>query len=324
MQNVVHHLIRFLAVLAVITTAALATAAYNFVELTYEGAFWIQPFGTNDKGLVAGSAGFPDGSEVGFVYDPKEQTFTELPPLPGCRLYAMAINNAGVIAGDCSVSPNRNEGFILKRGTYTRFAYPGFAYTKPRAIGSIGLVTGFAGKDPDQTDVGFIYDPARETFTSIAIDGMSGLGFNTAQGVNARGRVVGNFFLESGSAYPGSPEGSYGFVREPSGAVTLFRVKQPTWEQGFPTWGRGINDSGVIAGFFQYPLSGFYAAFVGTLPSLGGYQEMTDAELILVPFGVFATFFSAIDNNGRVVGSWIDAAGWPQGFIATPVPKGKQ
>src|SRR3989304_5177002 len=102
------------------------------------------PFGTNDKGLVTGNAGFPDGSSVGFVYDPKEQTFSELPPLPGCELGALAINNSGVVAGECRVSPDLEEGLILKNGTYTRFAYPGFAYTKPRAISSTGLVTGYA------------------------------------------------------------------------------------------------------------------------------------------------------------------------------------
>jgi hypothetical protein len=316
MKNVVQHLTPVVVVLVAITTAALAGAAWDFVDLNYEGAVWVQVFGTNERGLVTGDAGFPDGSSVGFIYDPKGQTFTELPPLPGCEPGAMGVNNAGVITGGCGGSPNLSDGFILKNGTYTRFAYPSFAFSVPRAISSTGLVTGYAGEASDTTDVGFIYDPARGTFTDIDIPGRGGR--IIPQGVNARGRVVGNVVLEYGSAYQGSPEGEYGFVREPGGALTLFRVNDE------PTAARGINDSGVIAGF-TWLADGPVVGFVGRLPSLGGFQEMTDAELIKVPFdGATYTVPEAIDNSGRVVGVWYDRSGGNHGFIATPVHKGQK
>jgi hypothetical protein len=320
MQPVVHYLTRFVMALVAVTTAGLAYAAYDFVDLNYkhDETAWIQVFGTNNKGLVVGGGGFTADTGFGWVYDPKEQTFTNLPPLSGYSCGAMGINNSGVIAGPCNIAPNREEGFILNKGTYTLFAHPGFDYTEPRAIGSTGLVTGFATNDLNgDSSVGFIYDPARGTFTDIALPGMSVI---IPQGINAHGRVVGSVWLQSGSAYTGSPAGQYGFVRETSGAVTLFRVN------GQATLGRGINDAGVIAGFTWIP----YArpvGFVGTLASLGGFQEITipDAELIRVPFyGAMDTYISAIDNNGRVVGQWIDVSGGYHGYIATPVPKGKQ
>jgi hypothetical protein len=243
MKNVMQHLTRVVVALVAITTAGLAGAAYDFVNLNYEGMTGMQVFGTNDRGLVTGNAFFADGPNVPFVYDPKKQTFTELPSLPGCELGAMAINNSGVVAGTCSVSPNLSDGFILKNGKYTRFAYPGFACSEPRGISSTGLVTGYATttNELDGTFVGFIYDPARGTFTDIGFPGM--YNWIIVQGINARGRAVGNVFLPPDYVSEGSPGGSYGFVREPSGLVSLFRVN------GQSTYARGINDAGVIVGY---------------------------------------------------------------------------
>jgi hypothetical protein len=316
MKNVGHHLTRVVVVLVAIATADLAGAAYNFVDLNYEGTAFtlIQVFGTNDKGLVAGLAGFADGPDVGWVYDPKTQTFTDLPPLSGYPLSAMGINDSGVIAGSCDIAPDLQEGFILKKGTYTRFAHPGFNHTLVRGIGKTGLVTGYATNDLDGAFVGFIYDPARGTFTDIAFPDM--YNWITAQGITAVGRAVGHVFLPPDYVYQGSPEGSYGFVREPSGPVTLFRVN------GQPTKARGINDSGVIAGFIDLA-DGSSVGFVGRLPSLGGFQTMTDVELIAVPFtGATTTVIEAIDNSGRVVGQWSDVSNPYHGFIATPARKG--
>jgi hypothetical protein len=315
MRDAVHYLTRVIVVLAAIATAGLAGAAYNFVDLNYEGTVYTAAFGCNSEGLVVGAAFFEAGPGFAWVYDPKEQTFTELPPLPGCELGAWGITNSGVIAGSCYTTPYSEEGFILNHDTYTSFAYPGFPYTEPRAISSTGLVTGWAGDNDTGTYVGFIYDPKHGTFTDIAFPGM--YGWFTAQGINAHGRVVGSVWLEFGYAYEGSPQGQYGFVREPSGAVTLFRVN------GQHTAARGINDSGVIVGFIHGAGGSPYLGFVGTLANLGGFQAMTNAELITVPFaGATYTLPVAIDNTGRIVGCWIDQSGNYHGLIATPVRKG--
>jgi hypothetical protein len=236
----------------------------------------------------------------------------------------MGINESGVIVGSIHIvldpddpdDPGLDDGFILKHGTYTRFTHPGFNHTMVRGIGKTGLVTGYAEDDDAATFVGFIYDPKRGTFTDIAFPDM--YGYIIVQGITARGRAVGNVFLPTDYFYEESPGGSYGFVREPSGAMTLFRVN------GQPTYARGINDSGVIAGFTRVA-DGSAVGFVGTLPSLGGLQDMTDVELIAVPFAhATETVISAIDNSGRVVGNWEDDSGvcCRHGFIATPVRKG--
>ena len=315
MQNVVKHLTRVVVALVVVTSAGFASADFNFEDINFEGAEDLQLFGTNNKGLVAGTAYFADDSSIPFIYDSKRQTFAELPPLPECALSAMAISNSGTITGACSIAPILREGFILKHGSYTRFAYPDFERTLPRAISSTGLVTGYAEDDDTQTIVGFIYDPKRGTFTDIEIPDTSMIVIQIiAQGINARGWVVGNVILVEADW---SATYKYGFVREPSGAVTLFQVN------GQSTRARGITDAGVIVGFTD--LDGSRVGFVGTLASLGGFQTMTDAELFVVPFaGAIWTIPEAIDNSGRIIGQWTDESGHLRGFIATPVRKGRK
>jgi probable HAF family extracellular repeat protein len=315
MKEIMQHLSRVAVALVAIAAAGVACAAYDFVDLEYPGAAGTQAFGINEKGLVVGLASFADGSQVGFVYDPKGETFTDLPSVPGCSLYASGINNAGVVIGGCDSGPDATEGFILNKGAYTLFSYPGFAHTYPRAISSTGLVSGYATDAASTTWVGFIYDPGRDAFTDITFpDPSLTVSFIIAQGINARGRAVGNVILtepDLSVAFRGA------FVREASGAVTLFEVNGLLAARA-----RGINDPGVIGGYGTLA-GGQIVGFVGTLPSLGGTQTMTDAELIAVPFaGVTDTFIEAIDNRGRLVGVWYDGAGGTHCFIATPRPKG--
>jgi len=315
MQRVTHHLWRVIVALVAIAAAGVASAAYDFVDLEYPGATVTQAFGMNEKGLVVGTAAFADGSTVGFVYDPKGGTFTTIPSLPGCSLSALGINNAGVITGSCDTGPDTTQGFILNKGTYTRFAHAGLEHTYPRAISSTGLVSGYATDAAFSTFVGFIYDPARDSFTDITFpDPSLTVSSTIAQGINARGRLVGNVTLtepDLSVAFRGA------FLREPSGSVTLFEVSGLLAARA-----RGINEPGLIAGYGTLA-GGQAVGFVGTLPSLGGTQTMTNGELVAVPFaGVTDTYIEAIDNKGNLVGVWYDGSGGIHGFIATPRQKG--
>jgi uncharacterized membrane protein len=109
------------------------------------------------------------------------------------------------------------------------------------------LVTGYYVDDAADTDNPFIYDTGNNTF----IDVFPGLdGFNVAQGVNNQGQVVGSIFLDAGAACAGCVAGRYGWLRDPSGAISLFQVN------GANTAARGITDSGVITGFVNTGLGG--------------------------------------------------------------------
>jgi hypothetical protein len=112
---------------------------------------------------------------------------------------------------------------------------------------------------------------------------------------------------------PGGPAGdaTYGFLRDPSGAITLFLVNDQ------PTSARGITDAGLIAGFI-FTDNGF-SGFVGSLSGPSSFQALTipAAELLNVP-GAAGTIVQGIGNSGVVVGYWFDADGFEHAYFATP------
>jgi hypothetical protein len=204
------------------------------------------------------------------------------------------------------------SGLILnKKGTFASFSHPDWDNTTARAVGTSGLVTGFAYDTLGFGAVGFIYDSANGSF----IDILPSTSITIAQGINARGEVVGSTILGLGGAYPASPPGLYAFLRHKSGAITLFRVN------GAPTRARGITDSGLITGFVNVP--GGSKGFVASLSAGAGYESLAilDAELLAVP-GAVQTIPQAIGNSGHIVGQWDDGVTL-RGFIATPLPPKK-
>ena len=80
------------------------------------------------------------------------------------------------------------------------------------------------------------------------------------------------------AVYPGSRQGSYAFVRDADGRLTLFRVN------GQPSRARGITDSGVITGFLDDPTT-VYKGFVTKLQGSSGYQAVSipDSSLLVSP-----------------------------------------
>jgi uncharacterized membrane protein len=156
-------------------------------------------------------------------------------------------------------------------------------------------VSGFAYDDLGDVFNGFIYDQSHGTFTDLPfVDSPQVI----AQGINTSGQLVGSVILPDDGLYSGVPSGVYGFLRNTNGAIMLFQVN------GVCTRARGINDSGMVAGFTRVCAPGTHASgFVG--PSTGPFQSLN------VP-GATDTTPQAINNSGQIVG-----ATESHGFIAS-------
>jgi hypothetical protein len=117
-------------------------------------------------------------------------------------------------------------------------------------------------------------------------------------------------------AYPGAPAGGYGFFRQANGEVILFQVNG-----AFNNRARGINNSGLITGFYLDITTGAQRGFVARVAGSPAYQALTVPanDLLDVP-GAAGTIPEGITDSGRISGTWLDAAGNPHGFFATPVP----
>ena len=266
-----------------------AFAAYVFNTISYPGAIFTDVRGITNTGRIAGYASLDGLSNFSFTY--AGGVFTALPP-HASNPSALGINDAGVVVGSTMETPKR--AFIYDGVSYTFFTRPAWTHTEARAIGPSGLVTGWSYEEDPllgfTSSSGFIYNPATGVFTDIPIPGSA---FVIAQGINAAGQVVGSALIPV--------VGQEGWLREPGGAISPFRVA------GLPTRARGINNTGLITGFVS--VGSAYQAYVA---SSTGYQ------LLAVP-GSDASFGQGINNAGQVAGAFTLAGATDlRGFIATP------
>jgi uncharacterized membrane protein len=305
------HLLLWLVAFA---AAIPAQAGYKYTIFDYPGATSTQVFGLNNSGEAVGQAAVGT-TTISFAYNTKKGTFTVLPNVPGAAITnTLAINNPGVIVGSAGDGSN-NRGIILDKGAFSFFANPGWAYTEGRAISDNGrLVTGYAADSTLSNYVGLIYDVKENVFVEF----LPSI-FTIAQGINGRKQVVGNVQLDPDVAYPGAPGGGYGFLRQPSGDIIVFQVNGAINNRA-----RGINDSGLITGFYRDPVTQAQRGFVTRVAASPAYQAITVGanELLDIP-GAAGTIPEGINDSGRISGVWLDAAGTNHGFFATPVSGSK-
>lgn len=325
-----------LLLLPVIAGSLAAHAQYSYQLLSFPGAEFTDAFGINNAGYVVGGVYSTQGdAPFGYIYNLKSGKYTPVPEVDSL----LGINNPGAtvtsIVDDLGVNVCVVRG---KNGGLTPF-YPPAAMANPatacfaRAINSSGKVSGWE-IDPD-TGLwsGFIYDTNEGTSVEFLPSVQT-----IAQGIDARGRVIGSVFLNANEAYPGSPVGRYGFLRSNSGAVKFFSVSGL-----INTRGRGLSDSGKITGFGLDVATFETRAYVATLSKKPGYEEIDDAQILalspcnpelLPPAGYEAytdVFGQDIRNDGVVVGQCfdtyrlygpqgdiLDEIRYAYGFIATP------
>lgn len=304
-----------------LSAAVSAQDAYDYAPIDYPGADRSQVFGVNERGDAIGNA-FADGpggtiDRFPFVYDIRKDRFTLVDDVAGFDATSvLANNNRGDIVGSVfdEAIPRESGVLIDKKGRAEVFDHPdAVSVTQPRAINNRGVVTGFRdNNDPFDFQVGWIYDPKRGTFTDIVPSAAT-----IAQGINGRGDVVGSatFFTQDDPCNPGAPPGGsvgYGWLRTTDGNVSFFTVN------GERTRARGITDSGTIVGWTLNETTGEVRGFV-TDAEIGYCEDIAvGPDGILAYPGAQATFAQAITNWGAVVGSYNDATGEVQSFVAVP------
>jgi uncharacterized membrane protein len=295
--------------------------AIDFPGVDYSNSGFVAANGINNRGEILGCEEI-NLEDHGYCFIFDDRTKPTYGTAPTIYTIALGINDDGVVVGaitDTADTSYFDKSFILAKGVFTIFSYPGSALTDARAINDKGLVTGNVfSPDGSSTNGGFLYDPVKGTFLDLP---SGAIGTNLAQGINRRGEVVGNVFHFPDEVYPGSPIGMYGYYRSAKGQLTLFRVN------GASTRARGINNDGLITGYFT--LGGQDIGFVTRLggdeghqdPSIPRYVDVTikDSELLSFPNSV-GTEPEAISDAGVIVGNWLSTDGSvSHAFVARPV-----
>ena len=310
-----------------------ASAEYSYQLVIPPGAEHANLFGINNAGKAVGEAFDDSGFLYSFEYNIKKGLYTTITE----EFDAIGISNPGVMVGsggyylsECAI---RDKG-----GNLTLFYPPSWtenSFCAGRGVNPDGKVSGFV-VDEFGWFTGFIYDSEYGTYEEFLPSPQT-----IAHGINAQDQNVGNVYLFAGDAYPGSPEGRYGYLREPDGFFRYFEISQSLPGE---TNIRGISENGLISGFYLDADTWEYTGFATTIPEGSGFEtiSLTDDEVLHLrpcdpdlppaPDGyVLLTdvFTSDIRNDGVVVGQCTDyhynstTGDWivytTYGLIATPI-----
>jgi hypothetical protein len=222
------------------------------------------------------------------------------------------INNAGQIVGTYYNPAGSGHGYLDSGGVFTGFDDP-FASnplatfnggTQVNGINNTGEIVGeYRGGGSGFGINGFVQVPfvsANGGFITID-DPSSNQGYTEANGINDAGQVVGDYGVSIPDPEGGNELQINGFLL--NGAV-FTTIDDPL---GFSTTLTGINNAGIIVGFYT-DASGISHGFVDN----GGVFLTIDD-----PLGTGGTEVEGINNNDQVVGFYIDGNGQVHGFLDT-------
>jgi hypothetical protein len=211
----------------------------------------------------------------------------------------LGIDNAGSIAGYYGDGFTvANHGFTVTppygQGSFVNENYPGAAQTQVIGINNQGTSVGFYA-DAAGNNFGFVYQGG--TFTPLANTNTP----NQLLGVNDNNLAVGFFANTAGS----TQAFAYDIVAKHSFFINRFGTVQVL--QSVAT---GVNDLEDFSGFLQLTngnTEGFYLD-----------HAQKSAVEFEVP-GSTNTMFLGLNNNGLVVGTYVDANGLSHGLLYNTV-----
>ena len=253
----------------------------------------------NARGQVVGRY-LSAGRTHGFLRDP-DGAMTTI-DYPGSSFtVAGSINNSGTILGWYSLpaAPGVRHGFLLRDGVYTSFDPPGSTFTNALGINERGIVVGrfctlAVCRPVGNGDFhGFVYDDGE--FTILDVPGATETNAFKAQANDA---IVGGVSRNG-------VEGLFVYRHGEFSTFALPNDKNVTLDNG------GANARGDIVGTYC-DLPGI--CLIGPFPTHGFLWS--DGALTTIDYpGARATAALGINEEGDIVGGYIDANGVPRGVL---------
>jgi uncharacterized membrane protein len=187
--------------------------------------------GMNNRGDIVGAYFGDDGNQHGFLLRNGALTTLDVPFDGSIGTQANDINPSGVIVGAWVDGAFTVHGFVYQEGVYAHLDYPGALDTYPFGIDPQGDVAG--NWDTDQSTVGHGFVFRKGQFTSFDVPEAVPEG-TAANGINARGQIVGG--------YDGVDGSGHGFVTDGINFTTVDCPGASTTT----VW--AINSAGQLAG----------------------------------------------------------------------------
>jgi probable HAF family extracellular repeat protein len=264
-----------------LAAAMVATATqYSFTTLAPPGFTNPVAGGINDAGDIVGF-GLLNNVPTSFLYSGGVFTGISVPSSTGT--VASGINNSGQIAGSFNTAVV-SGAFSYKAGTFAILQPPfGPTYAGGTGINNAGQIVGFFSS-PSVLEGGFLYSSA--SFLEIFGDGLS----TRPAGINDSGQIVGNV--------DGPVSGERPFLYS-NGVFTYFGNAPNEGATAINNVGQILVDRSGASGPISY----------------------LDDNGVFSPFafpGALGTDALGINDEGQIVGYYLDASSQQQAFLATP------
>jgi uncharacterized membrane protein len=278
-------------------STSLPAADYRFTRIDFPGSIQTTARGVNARGDIVG--GYADAAEVtrGFLLR-KGGGYASI-EFPGSVLTAaFGINARGDITGHF-IAGDAEHAFLLRDGEFTQIDFPDAVGTFGFGINNAGDVVG-RRVNAAGAERGFIL--RNGVFAGVNVPGSS---FNQLFGVQDNGKVV------SGVTITASDGSLHGFVKFGPGHIEYLDFPG----QEVPcTVGRKINQRGDVVGEFAATAEECDAGiWHGYVMRDGRYTQID------VP-NATSTRALSINDDGVVVGDFVDPRGVVRGFRAVPQP----
>lgn len=224
---------------------------------------------------MAGGAGTAHAEYLNII-DPANPTFTQ----------ALGINGSETIVGYGNMTIF--DGFVLTLppvpGNFTRENFPGATGgTQVVGIDAAGDTVGFY-VNPDGSNHGF-FKPFGGSFATVDQPGSV---FNQLLGINQAGNEIAGY---SSFTDPTGATGQEAFSLK-GGVYTNINALLPA---NFNSQATGVNNKGIVVGFYQYDTLGDFSAFMDKAGLITSFQ---------VP-GSISTQALGINDMGEIVGDYI-------------------
>jgi hypothetical protein len=281
---------------------------YQFVQLgSHKDKVFNQLFGINNHGRIAGSfgAGAKGHPNQGYtIIAPYAQGDIKSENFPhAVQTQVFGLNDNNVQVGDYSTQ-NKASGTDNSFGWYFNGSFHKVVFpTSHNASPTQDELSGVNNHDVAVGDYrnsanvydSFTFNIKTGKFSALTLHGVPSSENVEAAGINNAGDVVGLV-------------GAEGFLRLAGGAVHRIAVPGAT-----ETVADGINDNDTVVGFYLDE-SGGTLTIHGFIWRIGG-NLTTDVD---DPHADGQSFLFAIDNEGDIVGSYLDPQGHTDGFLAYP------
>jgi len=273
-------------------STAQAQLEYRYTKIDVPHGSRTFPRGINAHGDILG--GYVDANGVGHDFVLHNGVFSNVVYPGNAAAAARAINARGDLVGSVD-----EHAFLLHDGKLTKFDYPGASSTIAFGINNSGDVTGLYTTAAGEGR-GFILREGK--FHTISVPGGANVGLHGAQD---NGQVmVGDELRDSDQSQRGFRLRP-GFVRLMNPPGTIFPCSHA----------RGINERGDVAGAFAIVNT---ADECNDFPPTHGFVLRDDTYDVIDFPGAHNNFVFGINDDGAVVGVFVDDSGNIHGFMATP------